>query len=74
MEERNVIRVLNSNMRDVDTKRLKVDVQAGAIERTGLGTRVIRIRRNLWDPEVVRAVANATCCSDAWTASTGGTC
>ena len=57
MEERNVIRVLNSTMRDVDAKRLKVDVQADAIEWTGLGTRVIRIRRNLWDPEVVRAVA-----------------
>lgn len=57
MEERNVIRVLNSTLRDVNTKRLKVDVQADAIERTGLGTRVIRIRRNLWDPQVVRAVA-----------------
>ena len=57
MEERNVIRVLNSTMRDVDAKRLKVDIQTEAIERTGLGTRVVRIRRNLWDPEVVRAVA-----------------
>ena len=57
MEERNVIRVPNSTMRDVDAKRLKVDVQADAIEWTGLGTRVIPIRRNLWDPEVVRAVA-----------------
>ena len=57
MEERNVIRVLNSTMRDVDAKRLKIDIQADAIERTGLGTQVIRIRRNLWDPEVVRAVA-----------------
>ena len=57
MEERNVIRVLNSTMQDVAEERLKVDVQADAIERTELGTRVIRIRRNLWDPEVVRAVA-----------------
>lgn len=57
MEERNVIRVLNSTMRDVEAKRPKADVQADAIERVGLGTRVIRIRRNLWDPEVVRAVA-----------------
>ena len=57
MEERNVIRVLNSAMRDVGENRLKVDVQADAIERVGLGTRVIRIKRNLWDPEVVRAVA-----------------
>ena len=57
MEGRNVIRIPNSTMRDVDAKRLKVDVQADAIERTGLGTRVIRIGRNLWDPEVVQAVA-----------------
>ena len=57
MEERNIHRVLNSTMRDVEEKRVKVDVQADAIERTGLGTRVVRIGRNLWDPEVVRAVA-----------------
>ena len=57
MEERNVCRVLNSTMRDVEEKRVKVDVQADAIERTGMGTRVVRIGRNLWDPEAVRAVA-----------------
>ena len=57
MEGRNVIRVPNSTMQDVDDRRFKVDVQADAIERTGLGIRVIRIARNLWDPEAVRAVA-----------------
>ena len=57
MEERNVTRVLNSTMQDADEKRLKVDVQADAIEQVGLGTRVIRIARNLWDPDVVRTVA-----------------
>ena len=57
MEKRNVIRIPNSTMQDVDEKRLKVDVQADAIERTGLGTRVIRIRQNLWDLEAIRAVA-----------------
>ena len=57
MEERNVIRVLNSTMRDVKEKRLKVDVLADAIGRVELGTRVVRIKRNLWNPEVVRAVA-----------------
>ena len=57
MKERNVIRVLNSTVQDVDEKRLKVDVQADAIEGVGLGTRVIRIKRNLWGSEVVRAVA-----------------
>ena len=57
MEERNVIRVLNSTMQDADEKRLKVDVQADAIDQVGIGTRVIRIGRNLWDPEVIRTVA-----------------
>ena len=57
MEDRNVNRILNSTMRDVRKKHAKVDVQAKAIERMGLGTRVIRMNRNLWDPEVVRAVA-----------------
>ena len=57
MEERNVNRVLNSTMQDVEEKRLKVDVQADAIERIGLKTRVIRMSQNLWNPDVVRSVA-----------------
>lgn len=57
MEERNVNRIFNSTMADVALERAKVDVIADAINRTGLGTRVISIRKNLWDPEVVRAVA-----------------
>ena len=57
MEERNVIRIPNSTMQDVDKKRLKVDIQADAIERTGLGTQVIRIRQSLWALEAIRAVA-----------------
>jgi hypothetical protein len=57
MEARNVNRILNSTMNDVRDERLKVDVLGDAVERAGLGTRVIRLARNLWDPEVVRAVA-----------------
>ncbi|HER26687.1 MAG TPA: ThiF family adenylyltransferase [Rhodospirillales bacterium] len=57
MEDRNVNRILNSTISDAKLGRPKVDVQADAIERAGLGTRVIRLKRNLWDPEVVRAVA-----------------
>ena len=57
MEDRNVNRILNSTMQDVAQNRAKVDVLADAIERIGLGTRIIRMNRNLWDPEVVRAVA-----------------
>lgn len=57
MEDRNVNRILNSTMRDAEDKRLKVDVLGDAIERMGLGTKVIRIKKNLWDPDVVRQVA-----------------
>ncbi|WP_375691450.1 ThiF family adenylyltransferase [Pseudooceanicola sp. LIPI14-2-Ac024] len=57
MEERNVNRILNSTMEDAAQARAKVDVIADAINRTGLGTRVIVMRKNLWAPEVVRAVA-----------------
>ena len=37
MEDRNVNRILNSTMQDVEDGRSKVDVLAQAIERTGLG-------------------------------------
>lgn len=57
MEDRNVNRILNSTMRDAAQGHSKVDVQAEAIERTGLGTRVIRLKKNLWDREVIRQVA-----------------
>lgn len=57
MEDRNVNRILNSTMQDANDKRPKVDVLGDAIERMGLGTKVIRIKRNLWDPDVVKAVA-----------------
>ena len=57
MEERNVNRILNSTMKDAKERRYKVDVLADAIERTELGTRVVRITKNLWDPEVIRQVA-----------------
>jgi hypothetical protein len=56
MEDRNVNRILNSTRHDVEASRFKVDVQADAIERTDLGTRVIRLRRNVWDADVVRAI------------------
>ena len=57
MEERNVNRILNSTMQDVAENHAKVDVQADAIGRMGLGTKVIHMNRNLWDPKVLRAVA-----------------
>ncbi|MEQ1809376.1 MAG: ThiF family adenylyltransferase [Terricaulis sp.] len=57
MEDRNVNRILNSTLEDAKQKRPKVDVLADAVLRTGLGTRVIPLNKNLWDPEVIRAVA-----------------
>ncbi len=57
MEDRNVNRILNSSTDDVGVGKAKVDVQADAIARAGLGTRVITIKSNLWNPHVVRAVA-----------------
>jgi hypothetical protein len=57
VEARNVNRIVNTTMRDAAEERAKVDVLAEAIERTGLGTKVIHIKKNLWDPETVRAVA-----------------
>ena len=57
MEERNVNRILNSTMQDAAEKHAKVDVQADAIRRMGLGTKIIRLNRNLWDPKVLRTVA-----------------
>jgi hypothetical protein len=57
MEDRNVNRIPNSTMQDVRENRLKVDVLADAIERADLGTRVIRVTKNLWDPDVIREVA-----------------
>ena len=57
MEDRNVNRILNSTMDDARARRYKVDVLADAVERAGLGTRVIKIAGNLWDPDVIRIVA-----------------
>lgn len=57
IEDRNINRILNSTMKDAQARRLKTDVLGDAIERTELGTRVIRVPKNLWSPEVIRLVA-----------------
>ena len=56
-EERNVNRILNSAMDDARQRRPKVEVLADAVRRSGLGTKIVPIAKNLWDPEVVKAVA-----------------
>ena len=50
MEKRNVNRILNSTMRDVRDKRLKVDVLGDAVERAELGTEVIRLPKGSLEP------------------------
>lgn len=57
MEDRNVNRILNSTMQDAREGRYKVDVLGDAAERTELGTKIIRISKNLWHPDVIHAVA-----------------
>ena len=75
MEGRNVNRILNSTMRDVRDKRLKVDVLGDAVERTGLGTRSDPpARRISGTPRSSATSRNATSCSAAWTRLTGAIC
>jgi proteasome lid subunit RPN8/RPN11 len=58
VEERNVNRIINSTMADTENDgRLKVDVLGDAVERAGLGTKVIRMPFNLWNNDVIEAVA-----------------
>lgn len=56
-EERNVNRILNSTMEDAYQRRSKVEMLADSIRRIGLGTRIRVFNRNLWDRDVVKAVA-----------------
>jgi proteasome lid subunit RPN8/RPN11 len=58
-EDRNINRVLNSTMDDARSGRAKVDIVGDSVERMGLGTKVIRLQRSLWNPEVIRAVAQS---------------
>jgi hypothetical protein len=57
MEERNVNRIINSTMDDVRNGRAKVDVLADAVERAGIGAKLVPLKKNLWDAEVIREVA-----------------
>ena len=56
-EERNLNRLMNATMADAHDRRPKVEVLADAVRRMGLGTEVFVFKRNLWDREVVKVVA-----------------
>lgn len=57
VEEKNLNRIINATLADALAKRPKVEAVAAAINRIGLGTKVIPISRRVDDPEVVRRVA-----------------
>ena len=57
VEAKNLNRILNTGMKDAVAGRTKVDVAKASIERMGLGTKVETYAKNLFDPEVVKAVA-----------------
>ncbi len=57
VEDRNLNRIIHSTRKDAEKGRFKADVLAEVIQKSGLNTKVIAITKNLWDPEVVRLVA-----------------
>ncbi|MBW4590161.1 ThiF family adenylyltransferase [Aetokthonos hydrillicola Thurmond2011] len=57
IEERNLNRILNSTIEDAYQKRSKVEMLADSIHRISLGTRVRSFNSNLWNRDVVKAVA-----------------
>lgn len=57
MKKENISRIYNSTMTDVAKGEYKVDILARAITESGLHTRVIPIRKNLFHPEVVRRLS-----------------
>lgn len=57
VEEKNLNRILNATLDDARRGRFKTDVLARAIRLMNLGTEVVPLARNLFDPEVVKAVA-----------------
>lgn len=57
VEERNLNRISFTTSADAKSERLKIDVITEAIERIGLGTKIIRFQHYLDSPDVVRAVA-----------------
>ncbi len=57
VEDRNLNRIIHTTRKDAEEHRFKAAVLAEAIKKSGLNTKVIAITKNLWDPEVVRLVA-----------------
>ncbi len=59
VETQNLNRILNATINDADEKRFKVDVLTDAVRNMGLGTQVRKLNANLWNRDVVQAVAES---------------
>ena len=57
IEEKNLNRIINSRMSDVDQERKKVDILDSAIKQMGLGTKLEAISENICTTRAVEAVA-----------------
>ncbi|CAM4025437.1 ThiF family adenylyltransferase [Paenibacillus alkaliterrae] len=57
IEERNLNRIFNSSMRDAGEQKAKVFVAEDAIKRSGLPTKVVPINDTLFNPDVVKRLA-----------------
>lgn len=57
VEEKNLNRILNTSKEDADSGRSKVEVLAAAIDRLGLGQKVVTFQTNLASKEAVLAAA-----------------
>jgi proteasome lid subunit RPN8/RPN11 len=56
-EYRNINRILNSTVADAEQQKSKSEMLAAAIYQIGLGTKVQVFTQNLWNREVIKAVA-----------------
>jgi len=57
VEEKNLNRIYGATMEDAELHHAKVDVLAGTVRNMGLGTSVVVVQKDLFDPDVVRLVA-----------------
>lgn len=58
IEEKNLNRILNTTIEDVQKGEFKVDVLARAVRKMGTGTEVISIAKNLFDdPQTIKTIA-----------------
>lgn len=58
VEEKNLNRIINTNLKDAQEKRFKVDVLSKAIQRIGLKTKITSYNNNLYDDrEIIQDLA-----------------